>query len=126
METAVALAVANDDDMIWDLLGLVIAIPVGRVFLLIMCIVIVFYLVSIVVVFSIIMGTMNLVVSLATGIGIHEMAGLYIVIDVIAVVAMVQHIYYRNTTVTVQSDTDSDENESDSDDDYIAESEDEE
>ena len=126
METAVALVVANDDDLIWDLLGLVIAIPVGIVILLIMCVVIVFYLISIVVVFSIIMGIMNLVVSLVTGIGIHEMAGLYVVIDVIAVVAMVQHIYYRNTTVTVQSDTDSDENESDADDDYIAESEDEE
>ena len=106
METAVALVVANDDDLIWDLLGLVIAIPVGIVILLIMCVVVVFYLISIVVVFSIIMGIMNLVVSLVTGIGIYEMAGLYIVIDVIAVVAMVQHIYYRNTTVTVQSDTD--------------------
>ena len=83
METAVALAAANDNNLLWDFASLLILIPVGIAILLIMCIAITLYVMSIVLVFSIILAVVNVVVSLVTGIGIHEMEGLYVIIDVI-------------------------------------------
>ena len=116
METAVALAAANDNNLLWDFA----MIPVGITILVIMCIAITLYVMLVVLVFSIILAVVNLVVSLVTGIGIHEMEGLYVIIDVIVVVVMVHHLYYHNASdATMQDETDSDEGE----DEYIAEDE---
>lgn len=117
MESAVALAAAHDNNLLWDLEGLVIVTPVAIVILVIVGVATTMYLMSIVALFSIILGVMNLPQSLIAGIGIREMEGLYFVIDALAVVVMVQHLYYRNASVTFQGDTDS----HDGDDYYISE-----
>ena len=51
--------------------------------------------------FSIILAVVNMIVSLVTGIGIHEMEGLYVIIDLVAMVVMVHRLYYHNCQQTL-------------------------
>lgn len=92
MEAAVVLAAANYNNLLWDFASPPIMMPVGITILLIMCIAITLCVMLLAVRFSIILAVVKLVVSLVTGIGIHQMQGLYVIVEPIVMVVIVHHL----------------------------------